>query len=81
MIRYWRLPKTISLPGGFKIKVAVAKLVKLGGSWDYDMEDGGGVITIQEGLSAKQQQFYLAHEITHVAPDYMLWVLMNGSKP
>jgi len=78
-VRKFRLPKTIRLPG-FKIRVVEGVLVDMNASWDYDITCGG-VITLNKGLTVKQKQYYLAHELLHAVADYMLREVDNGAKP
>ena len=72
------LPKKITWPGGFTIKIAIVDMNSdMAASWDYDLQ-GTGIIQMSKGLSQARQRYYLSHELIHAAVDYHHFMITQG---
>ena len=78
MIKRFRIPKTIRLPGVI-IKVLVVPPSELeadcDAAWYYD--DAGPVIRISSALGIKRQRYLLYHELQHAVHDILHTALQD----
>ncbi len=75
------LPKQVTLPGGFIIRVQEVKLAEdCNAEFSYSPE-GTAVISLEKGLSQKQQKYYFSHELTHAIIDYHHLLILEGGTP
>lgn len=79
-MKRWTYRKSISLPGGFVIKIVEGSLADKTACWDYTPGSLEGVITLDKGLTQAQQRYYLSHELIHAMIDYHHIMIMNGGK-
>jgi len=76
------LPKKIPLPGGFVIRIQqVVMTTDETADWTYSSDGNGGVIRLKQGMTQKQQKYYLAHELQHALIDYLHLFLEDGARP
>ncbi len=75
------LPKKITLPCGFVIRVVVGPMTDDGDA-EFDYDSGGcGVIRMKEGMTQKQQMYHLSHELLHAVVDYHHLMIWEGAIP
>jgi len=79
-MKRWSYRKSISLPGGFVIRVVEGTLTDTTACWDYTPEKLEGVITLDKRLTQVQQRYYLSHELVHAMIDYHHLMIQNGGK-
>lgn len=75
------LPKRVSLPGGFVVRVQISPLTCDENSEFSYSSEGSALISIKKGLTQKQQRYYLAHELQHALVDYMHLLIQEGAEP
>lgn len=78
MIKRFRIPKTIRLPG-VVVKVLIVPPSELeddcDAAWYYD--EGGPVIRISSALGIKRQRYLLYHELQHAVHDILHTALQD----
>ena len=75
----WTLPKTIRFPG-FKIHIEESVMTEDEYS-EFAYSANVGVIRLRLGMTKKQQQYYLSHELCHVVDDYQHMLILGGAGP
>lgn len=74
------LPKKITLPGGFTVRIQQALMTSDEmADWTYS-DDGNGVLRLKRGMTKKQQKYYLSHELIHTMIDYHHVMLLEGAE-
>ena len=75
----FHLTKSVSLIG-WKVRI---EEVAFGGdaNADYDYFKTGGLIRIRKGLTKKQQEYHVTHELVHAAIDRHHRAIQNGATP
>jgi len=80
MKRRFHLPKKITLPCGFVIRIEESVMTSADYA-EYDYSSEGGVIRLRLGMTKKQQKYYLSHELIHVVNDYHHLMVLEGGLP
>ena len=78
-MRKFILPKRITWPGGFVIRVEeVLFTTESMATFDYD-NSGNAIISLKKGMTQAQQRYYLSHELIHAAVDYHHLMIEEGA--
>ena len=75
------LPKQVTLPGGFVIRVQEVNLTNdCNAEFGYSRE-GAAVISLAKGLTQRQQKYHFSHELIHAVIDYHHLLILEGGAP
>ncbi len=74
------LPKQVTLPGGFVIRVQEVTLSG-GDNAEFTYGEDFAVISLAKGLTQRQQKYHFSHELIHAMIDYHHLLILEGATP